>query len=548
MMFLVAVLLLFARCSAQGAGWTPRSYPDPIRHPEKCGREGVKSWICDPDRLISVVTADRVDEELDAIRLGIKPYIKDPCTNGELGFQTMVALMSSMDDSVRGYDLAGKAKNFARALHDNWGVGDRKCNDGILILLSIFDRQIYISTGKGAKGFLTDSEVQHVIATMRPLLRQNRLDDAVLAGVRAVGKAIAGDYRGQSNWAALLIPVLFFGTIGACICCAVKAENRRRQEFDRVGELLGRINQDREAAANNRYVSTSCPICLEDYAAPSAPPEQDEGSTGSGGASTARTSPTVRPAAARGGPEQEPLVPPGTQASAGPGGETLPPVSARGPEYGPFYLPCGHSFCGRCISQTLRTDPRCPICRQEFQPGAPPGDSPGHDGRPQAPPGGAPPRGPPPPPPPPPAGPDGPAPPGGGGGWFRGLFGDAGAGRRGWGAPRPRFGLGWGGRPRFGFGPGVGYNDCYVRPAPAPAPACSSLDVEPSASVAVFACRAAAWAACSSIRSVSRALEVSATSAGGTGRGGARWAGTAPGCSGAGRWGCRASWTTTRSG
>lgn len=48
----------------------------------------------------------------------------------------------------------------------------------------------------------------------------------------------------------------------------------------------------------------------------------------------------------------------------------LPPIDRRGPEHGPVYLPCGHAFCGECISRHLRQGPAgrpsCPICRATF--------------------------------------------------------------------------------------------------------------------------------------------------------------------------------------
>lgn len=33
------------------------------------------------------------------------------------------------------------ARVFAKAVHDNWGIGDRECNNGVLLLLSIEDRK-----------------------------------------------------------------------------------------------------------------------------------------------------------------------------------------------------------------------------------------------------------------------------------------------------------------------------------------------------------------------------------------------------------------------
>ncbi len=39
-------------------------------------------------------------------------------------------------------DAASTARRFARELHNKWGVGDGSCSDGVLMLLSIEDRQV----------------------------------------------------------------------------------------------------------------------------------------------------------------------------------------------------------------------------------------------------------------------------------------------------------------------------------------------------------------------------------------------------------------------
>ena len=47
---------------------------------------------------------------------------------------------------------AQAAQIFAEYLHRSWGVGDAACQNGVLLLLAIADRQIYISVASGADG------------------------------------------------------------------------------------------------------------------------------------------------------------------------------------------------------------------------------------------------------------------------------------------------------------------------------------------------------------------------------------------------------------
>lgn len=50
-----------------------------------------------------------------------------------------------------------RARNFAKQLMDRWGVGDHRCLNGVLLLLAVEDRQVYIATGAGARVRLSDA-------------------------------------------------------------------------------------------------------------------------------------------------------------------------------------------------------------------------------------------------------------------------------------------------------------------------------------------------------------------------------------------------------
>ena len=64
--------------------------------------------------------------------------------------QVAVAVMRKMEVPA-GATPAQAAHDFAKALHERWGVGDAACNNGVLLLLAVEDRQVYISTGTGEK-------------------------------------------------------------------------------------------------------------------------------------------------------------------------------------------------------------------------------------------------------------------------------------------------------------------------------------------------------------------------------------------------------------
>lgn len=64
-------------------------------------------------------------------------------------------------DGLEGTPIEEYALNLAR----EWGVGDKDKNNGVVILLSENDREIYIAVGYGLEGALPDSKTGRIIDT-----------------------------------------------------------------------------------------------------------------------------------------------------------------------------------------------------------------------------------------------------------------------------------------------------------------------------------------------------------------------------------------------
>ncbi len=90
-------------------------------------------------------------------------------------------------------DTIGDApiRDFALNLSRKWGVGDRKNNQGVLLLLVIKDHQDDIETGRGIEPYLTDGFSGSTLRAMRPQLRQGDYGAALLSGARAMAGQIA---------------------------------------------------------------------------------------------------------------------------------------------------------------------------------------------------------------------------------------------------------------------------------------------------------------------------------------------------------------------
>ena len=78
----------------------------------------------------------------------------------------------------------------ANLLYRTWGVGQKKSNEGALLLLAIQDRKSRLEIGYGLEPIVPDASTASVLREMRPALRENHYGDAMMAAARAVGDRV----------------------------------------------------------------------------------------------------------------------------------------------------------------------------------------------------------------------------------------------------------------------------------------------------------------------------------------------------------------------
>lgn len=347
---MLAFILLIVVSS--GKAFTSYDLPSPQKDPTACGRQNGKSAICDPEGYISGSTADQIDGIINFIQEGSHGFKKVECKGSESGPQIAVAVVGSMSGG-RGSKEA-QAFQFAKDLHDRWGVGEASCQNGIVIFLAVKDRSMAFSVGAGVKNIFTDNMVPKVMALMKPKMRDGEFGEAIVVAVTAVGnilstgKAPEGYYSEESNWAGFFFFAIFASVFGIIKC----VDWRKRRRYNGSKKLLEKIDKDRTAANKDSYVITSCPICLEDF-----PNADNSGATESSGNSKGALLPTtvnnVRTIQA--GQRSD------RSSSTASLGSTLPSDSEK-------VLLCGHKFHENCItswiSGTGSSNQLCPICRQ----------------------------------------------------------------------------------------------------------------------------------------------------------------------------------------
>ena len=101
------------------------------------------------------------------------------------GAQISVVVINSLDGS----DI----ESYANTLFRTWGVGNKKTNKGVLILLAVSDHRYRTEVGYGLEPILPDGKVGGFGREAVPFLRQSDYDGAVSLMVTRVADVIAQD-------------------------------------------------------------------------------------------------------------------------------------------------------------------------------------------------------------------------------------------------------------------------------------------------------------------------------------------------------------------
>ena len=168
-MFRKRFILLLIFCgwlSGSYAAYTPETVPQPWL-------AGTSRFVCNPDNILTIT------EENDIVSLAEQLHET---------LQVEVATVAISDIGQ------ADAYTFAVQLFNRWGIGDKKTNQGVLILLVTDSRDIQIITGGGVEGLLPDAQCAYIVQeVMIPLLRDGDYGKGLMAGNQAIAKILTTD-------------------------------------------------------------------------------------------------------------------------------------------------------------------------------------------------------------------------------------------------------------------------------------------------------------------------------------------------------------------
>lgn len=228
-------------------------HTDPVYAPENVPNvrlADVRRHVSDPAALLSVAARDSVDRMLTQLE-------------SSTGVQVAVAVVPSVGEST--------LLDYSMALFRHWGIGEKRSNNGLLILLVGDRAKVRFTTGYGMEGTLPDITCKRILRTyMVPRLQRRDFDGALVAGTRAVcatlAKATTGkDTAERGGEGVSVLPVLLFIAVGIVLFLFLsKRLSNREHRCPRCGRTaLRRISSEECRLTYGHRVRRDTYVCSE---------------------------------------------------------------------------------------------------------------------------------------------------------------------------------------------------------------------------------------------------------------------------------------------
>ncbi len=205
-------------------------------------------YVCNPAGILSTAACDSIDRMLYALEQ-------------QTGIETVVAVVPSIGEE--------DCFDFAHRLLNEWGVGKKGKNNGLVILLVTDQRCIQFYTGYGLEGDLPDAICKRIQTRyMIPYLKDGNWNAGMIAGVSAVCSRLDGSMEndteeGDDDSLGLIIAGFFGIFLIALIVgimaqrAATKCPNCGQHKLQRTGSTL----ISRRKGVKTEKVTYTCRNC-----------------------------------------------------------------------------------------------------------------------------------------------------------------------------------------------------------------------------------------------------------------------------------------------
>ncbi len=140
-----------------------------------------------PPRLVNDFTNTLTPDQLHTLERKLVDY--DDSTSNQIA----VVIVNSTDDYA--------PVDYATKLGRQWGVGNKKTNNGVIVLVAKADRKVFIAPGYGLEGAIPDITAKSIVDNeIVPNFRENDFYRGIDLGTTAIMKAATGEYKAPAGY------------------------------------------------------------------------------------------------------------------------------------------------------------------------------------------------------------------------------------------------------------------------------------------------------------------------------------------------------------
>lgn len=192
-----------------------------------CGTVHAESSVPENQGYVTDLSGTLSTSESDAISQALETYERE--TTNEI-YVLLVPTTNGVEISDRSLEI-----------FRTWGIGQKEKNNGVLMLIAVEDRKIWITTGYGLEGVLPDLLVKSIIdSDITPRFKQGKYAEGIQDGISSLKQGIAGEYT-PDVYTPIQMPIwIFFAALAVFISffiygfwsigSSIKAQRKRMTE------------------------------------------------------------------------------------------------------------------------------------------------------------------------------------------------------------------------------------------------------------------------------------------------------------------------------
>ena len=171
------------------------------------------SFLVHAQRAIPSHNAVWVHDEANVLSASAKAQMEALLQAHRDSTSTQIAVL--IVPSLEGEDIDG----YSVRVFEAWKLGQKGKDNGVLFLIAMQERQMRIEVGYGLEGVLTDALSSRINRNeVAPYFREGNYEAGIQAGVAAIIKAVAGEYKNdnpaprkrgkKSSWSTIIFIIL----------------------------------------------------------------------------------------------------------------------------------------------------------------------------------------------------------------------------------------------------------------------------------------------------------------------------------------------------